>query len=96
MSSPWHGTINFPFHKLNPWDTMELIQNNKPELVDIVTYLDGRGGNVERLYFCFDRYPPPSNPKDWDSEACEGWKNLKIDIGKTAISDKNPVICNRG
>ncbi len=45
---------------------MDLIQNNKPELVDIVTYLDGRH------YFCFDRHPPPSNPKDGDDEACEG------------------------
>ncbi len=56
---------------------MELIQNNKPELVDIVTYLDGRGGDVERLYFCLDRYPSPSNPKDWDGEACEGWKTFE-------------------
>ncbi len=26
----------------------------------------------------------------------EGWKKLKIDIGKTAISGKNPVICIGG
>ena len=87
--SPWHRTINNPVHKWKPWDTMDFIQNHKPELVDIVTYLDGRGGDVERLYFCNKRYPPPSNPKDWDGKACEGWKSLKIDIGK-------PVICNGG
>ncbi len=96
MSSRWHRTINIPVHKWNPWDMIELIQNNKPELVDIVTYLGGRGGDVERIYFCFDRYPPPSNPKDWGGEACVGWKNLKIDIGKATISGKNPVICNGG
>ncbi len=77
-------------------DAIELIQNNKLELVDIVTYLDRRGGDVKRLYFCFDRYPPPSNPKDWDGKACEGWNNLKTDIGKAAISGKNIVICNGG
>lgn len=96
MSSPWYRTINFPVHKWKPWDTMELIQNNKPELVDIVTYIDGRGGDVERLYFCFDRYLPPSNLEDWDGNACEGWKNLKIDISKAAISGNNPIICNGG
>ncbi len=96
MPSPWHGTINIPVHKWKPWDTMELIQNNKPELVDIVTYLDRRGGDVERLYVCFDRKPLPSNPKDLDGKACEGWKNLKVDIDKAAISGKSPVICNGG
>ncbi len=55
LSSPGHGTINVPVHKWKPWDMMDVIQNHKLELVDIVTYLDGRGGNVERLYFCNNR-----------------------------------------
>ncbi len=96
MSSPLNRTINIPVYKWKPWDTMELIQNNKPELVDIVTYLAGKGGDVEKQYFCFDRQPPPSNPKDCDGEAFEGWKDLKIDKSKAAIFGKNPVICNGG
>ncbi len=78
MLSPWHGSINFLIHKWNPWDVMDFIHNGKPESVDIVTYLDWRGGDVERLYFCQNRYSLTSNPKDWNTNACDRSKNLKL------------------
>ncbi len=78
------------------WDTMELTQNNKPELVDIVTYLDRMGGWCGETLFLLWYVSTSIKSKYWDGKACEEWKKLKIDIGRAAISEKSPVICNGG
>lgn len=67
----------------------------------MIRYLNGGfsvGDSIllERLYFCKEKHPPPVDPKNWDAKVCEGWKNLKMDLGKAAIMGGNPITSNGG